>query len=73
MKKSQFVKENAGALISDYLNNHGVKKGWVANQLGINRSYFSQQLNGTNHAKINAELAMRIADLLGLPRDYFLN
>jgi predicted XRE-type DNA-binding protein len=59
---------NIGEKVKQKINEKGIKIHWIAEQIGISRSSFSQRIKGTPEFK-HSEL-VRITKALGLPDDF---
>lgn len=46
----------------NYIEDNGIKRVWVAQQLGISRQYLTNYLKG--HVKASAEVESRVAEFL---------
>lgn len=58
-----------GAVLKEWLSEVSITQ--AAQHLGITRAYLSRILNG--HASISADMALRLAALLGTSADMWLN
>ena len=59
-----------GALIKEYLNDHGIKQAFVAQQAGLTDQIVSDICN--RDRKVDALENYKICKVLGLPADYFV-
>lgn len=59
----------SGQLISQYLQNNGIKQRWLAEQLGITESRLSLIL--AQKAPLDAEILFKICDTLGVSSELF--
>lgn len=64
------VKDNAGLILKDYLNSHGIKQSFVADKMGISDSNFSAHMNG--RLRFTADFAIAVSRALGVSVDIFL-
>ncbi|WP_225431149.1 helix-turn-helix transcriptional regulator [Limosilactobacillus reuteri] len=53
------------------IDKRGLKQNYVAREIGITPNYLGQILNGNR--KLSADVAIKAAQVLGLPLDVFLN
>ena len=59
-----------GALIKDYLTDHGIKQSFLAQQTGMTDQMISDICN--RDRKVDAMENYKICNVLGLPTDYFV-
>ena len=67
----EVVKKDANLIFQDIINEHGIKKNYIANELGISPSSMSALLQGKK--KFTADIALPLAKVLGVPKSVFLN
>lgn len=64
------VKDDAGKVLQDYLEEHGVKQNWLASKLGMTPSQLGDRIHG--RIRFNADFAIQVASVLGISADIFL-
>ena len=64
------VKDNAGEILSKYLEEHGIKQNFVDKKMGISSATFGSRLHG--RLKFDADFAVAAAKALGIDSDIFL-
>ena len=72
------MKKMPGVVISDandvlekIINDRGLKKNYLAKEIGLSASSMSALLHGNK--KFTAEIALKLSKALNVPKDYFLN
>lgn len=66
----QVTKPNAGKILKDYLESHGISQSFVAKKMGLKPSAFNAHINGYN--KFNADFALGVSKVLGISPSIFL-
>ena len=66
-----FVKENAGDILKEYLLTHGIKQNYVAKEIGMTASQFNYRITG--RAKFDMEFALAVAKVLYISPTVFLS
>ena len=64
------VKENAGEILENYLEDHGIKQKFVAESIGVSSATFSSRLKG--RLKFDADFAIAVARVLNIDVNIFL-
>jgi transcriptional regulator with XRE-family HTH domain len=64
------IKKNFGVLLRAELKSRGIKYSFVAEKIGVERSYFHRVLQGQDF--LSAEAIETIADILGIEADSLL-
>lgn len=67
----EFTKSNAKQILIDYLKSHGIKKRYLAKQLGISESNLSYHLS--KHPAFTVDFALAVSKALGISPEIFLN
>ena len=65
------LKKEAYKELKSVIDKRGLKQNYVAQKIGITPNYLGQILNGNR--KLSADVAIKAAQVLGLPLDVFLN
>ena len=65
------LKKEAYKELKSVIDKRGLKQNYVAREIGITPNYLGQILNGNR--KLSADVAIKAAQVLGLPLDVFLN
>lgn len=65
------LKKEAYKELKSVIDKRGLKQNYVARKIGITPNYLGQILNGKR--KLSADVAIKAAQVLGLPLDIFLN
>lgn len=65
------LKKEAYKELKSAIAKRGLKQNYVARKIGITPNYLGQILNGKH--KLSADIAIKAAQVLGLPLDIFLN
>ena len=65
------LKKEAYKELKSAINKRGLKQNYVAQKIGITPNYLGQILNGNR--KLSTDVAIKAAQVLGLPLDVFLN
>ena len=65
------LKKEAYKELKSVIDNRGLKQNYVAQKIGITPNYLGQILNGNR--KLSTDVAIKAAQVLGLPLDVFLN
>lgn len=65
------LKKEAYKELKSVIDKRGLKQNYVARKIGITPNYLGQILNGNR--KLSADVAIKAAQVLGLPLDVFLN
>ena len=65
------LKKEANKELKSVIDKRGLKQNYVAREIGITPNYLGQILNGNR--KLSADVAIKAAQVLGLPLDVFLN
>lgn len=66
----EIVRPDAGKILNQEIKKHGLKQGYVAEQIGITPAYLSQIVNGSR--KMSTDIAVRASIVLGVSLDIFL-
>ena len=64
------IKDNASALLKDYMTSHGIKVSWLAESLGISQQALTNRIN---REALDADLMIKICKILGLDINIFLS
>lgn len=64
------VKNNASQILEEYLDEHGIKKSFVAEKAGMSPSWISDRLTG--RLKFTADFAITVARVLQVSPSLFL-
>ena len=67
----EFTKSNAKQILIDYLKSHGIKKRYLAKQLGISESTLSYHLS--KRQAFTVDFALAVSKALGISPEIFLN
>ena len=67
----EVVKENASEILSSLIKEKGLMKSFIARKLGMKPSDISNRLSG--RVKIDADFALKVAKVLEVDPDIFLN
>ena len=67
----EFTKSNAKQILIDYLKSHGIKKRYLAMQLGISESTLSYHLG--KRPAFTVDFALAVSKALGISPEIFLN
>ena len=67
----EFTKSNAKQILIDYLKSHGIKKLYLAMQLGISESTLSYHLG--KRPAFTVDFALAVSKALGISPEIFLN
>ena len=65
------LKKEAYKELKSVIDKRGLKQNYIAREIGITPNYLGQILNGNR--KLSADVAIKAAQVLGLPLDVFLN
>ena len=65
------LKKEAYKELKSVIDKRGLKQNYVAQKIGITPNYLGQILNGNR--KLSTDVAIKAAQVLGLPLDAFLN
>lgn len=65
------LKKEAYKELKSVIDERGLKQNYVAQKIGITPNYLGQILNGNR--KLSTDVAIKAAQVLGLPLDVFLN
>ena len=65
------LKKEAYKELKSVIDKRGLKHNYVAQKIGITPNYLGQILNGNR--KLSTDVAIKAAQVLGLPLDVFLN
>lgn len=65
------LKKEAYKELKSVIDKRGLKQNYVAQKIGITPNYLGQILNGNR--KLSTDVAIKAAQVLGLPLDVFLN
>lgn len=65
------LKKEAYKKLKSVIDKRGLKQNYVARKIGITPNYLGQILNGNRN--LSADVAIKAAQVLGLPLDIFLN
>ena len=65
------LKKEAYKELKSVIDKRGLKQNYVARKIGITPNYLGQILNGNR--KLSTDVAIKAAQVLGLPLDVFLN
>ena len=65
------LKKEAYKELKSVIDKRGLKQNYVAREIGITPNYLGQILNGNR--KLSADVAIKAAQVLGLPLYVFLN
>ena len=65
------LKKEAYKELKSVIDKRGLKQNYVAREIGITPNYLGQILNGNRN--LSADVAIKAAQVLGLPLDVFLN
>ena len=65
------LKKEAYKEFKSVIDKRGLKQNYVAQKIGITPNYLGQILNGNR--KLSTDVAIKAAQVLGLPLDVFLN
>jgi len=65
LSREPIVEDTPGRRLFQLIRLKGMRRTWVAEQLQITPNYLSKLMNGER--RITPELAVRIADVLGVP------
>jgi transcriptional regulator with XRE-family HTH domain len=68
---SQQTQQPISEALPDLLREHGTNQWQFAKRVGVSAQFLGRALNHREGKRIGGELAGRIAEELGLPRDYF--
>lgn len=66
----QVTKPNAGKILKDYLESHGISQRFVAKKMGLKPSAFNAYING--YSKFNADFALSVSKVLNISPSIFL-
>lgn len=67
----EVVKSDANLILQKIIDERGLKKNYIANELGISPSSMSALLSGRK--KFRADIAIPLSKILGVPKSVFLN
>jgi addiction module HigA family antidote len=67
----RITKANSADILQKYLEDHGIKKKYLAKKLGISASTLSAYLHGS--IKFTADFALNVAKVLGVSPSLFLD
>ena len=65
------LKKEAYKELKSVIDKRGLKQNYVEQKIGITPNYLGQILNGNR--KLSTDVAIKAAQVLGLPLDVFLN
>ena len=65
------LKKEAYKELKSVIDKRGLKQNYVAQKIGITPNYLGHILNGNR--KLSTDVAIKAAQVLGLPLDVFLN
>ena len=65
------IKEDAYKRLKQEIDSRGIKKKFIANEIGIIPNYLGQVLNGSR--KLSTDVAVKASQVLGVPLAIFLN
>ncbi len=65
------LKPEAYKLLSDEIEERGIKRNFIAKKIGVTPNYLGSVLNGKR--ALSTDLAIRVSQELGIPFDIFLN
>lgn len=67
----EVVRENSNVILQKIIEERGIKKNYVAEEIGISPSSMSALLHGNK--KFTADIAIRLGKVLNIPTSVFLN
>lgn len=67
----EFTKSNAKQILIDYLKSHGIKKRYLAKQLGISESNLNYHLS--KRPAFTVDFALAVSKALSIEPEIFLN
>lgn len=67
----EVVKPNANKVLQKIIDDRGIKKNFVADEIGISSSSMSSLLHGNK--KFTADIALQLSKVLNVPASVFLN
>ena len=70
-KMPKVVKSDANVILQKIIDERGLKKNYIASELGISPSSMSALLSGGK--KFTADIALPLSKILGVPNSVFLN
>mgnify|MGYP001624306310 CR=1 FL=1 len=65
------LKPEAYKLLSDEIEERGIKRNFIAKKIGVTPNYLGSVLNGKR--ALSTDLAIRVSQELDIPFDIFLN
>lgn len=65
------LKPEAYKLLSDEIEERGIKRNFIAKKIGVTPNYLGSVLNGKR--TLSTDLAIRVSQELNIPFDIFLN
>lgn len=65
------LKPEAYKLLSDKIEERGIKRNFIAKKIGVTPNYLGSVLNGKR--TLSTDLAIRVSQELNIPFDIFLN